>query len=104
MRLPQRPPDIDKLMRSTTDLVELAQAFGGGRAVDGKRRYLHWDDMRSRQPPDGMSREMWWLSTVLARRGIAQDLPLLDVDGRPFRFSNVDVVQELVHKIDQQGA
>jgi len=102
MRIPQRPPDPDKLMSGARaeDLVRVLS----GRALDGKRRYLHWDDMRNRQPPDGMSREMWWLSTAMARSGIAQALPLLDIDGRPFQFVNVDVVHELVHKIDQQGS
>lgn len=100
MRLPQRPPRVTP---GEMTPIELQLVFDGQR-LDPKRRYLHWDDMRHRTPPNGMSREVWWFVTDLARRGIAQRLPLSDVAGKPFRFSNVDVVQELVHKIDQQAS
>jgi len=37
-------------------------------------------------------------------RSIARALPIHAVDGRPFQFSNVDTIHELVHRIDQQAS
>ena len=102
MKIPQRPPRLDKLLPDFLASGDIASFRN--RALDEKRRYLHWDDMRHRQPPDGLSLETWWLQTDLSRRAIAQELPLRGTDDIPFRFSNVDVVQERVHKIDQQAS
>ena len=51
-----------------------------------------------------MTREQWWLGTALSRRVSSRPLPLASIDGSPFRFSNVDQIQEMVHRIDQQAS
>lgn len=78
--------------------------FSEGRPIDSKGRYLHWDQLRRRTPPDGLTHETWWLGTAIARQAIARPLPLFDIEGQPFRFSNIDRIQELVHLIDQQAS
>ena len=42
--------------------------------VEGDR-YLHWDELRHRPPPQGVSHEQWWLAEKLSRR--RTPLPLL---------------------------
>lgn len=84
------------------DPSALAAALEKPQPVDSRGRYLHWDELRHRRPPDGLSLEQWWLGMSFARRALARDVPLIDRGGRPFRFSNVDRVQELVHRIDQE--
>ena len=105
MKFPQTPPSITGLLArfadSTDDLLTL---FGPGQPVDSRGRYLHWDELRRRTPPAGLTHEMWWLRTAVARRTMARVLPFSDVDGQPFRFSNIDRIQELVHGIDQQAS
>lgn len=105
MKFPQTPPSIVGLLArhadSTDDLLTL---FGPGRPVDARGRYLHWDDLRRRTPPEGLTHETWWLRTAVARRTMARVLPFTDVDGQPFRFCNVDPVQQLVHGIDRQAS
>ena len=32
--------------------------------------------------------------------GHARTLPFVDTDGKPFRFTNIDRIQEMVHRID----
>ena len=100
MKRPAPPPPIERLMRNI-EASALADVVRTSQPVDRAGRYLHWDELRYRQPPDGLSHEMWWLGTSLARRAQAREVPLVDRGGRPFRFSNVDRVQELVHRIDQ---
>lgn len=78
------------------------QLIAQAKPVDAQGRYLHWDELRRRIPPEGLSTRQWWLGTRLARRMIQLDLPLIDESGAPFCFANVDAVQRLVHLIDQK--
>lgn len=66
--------------------------------------YLHWDEIRYREPPPGMDLDTWWLGIHLARRGILNPLPLLDTSGHPFRFAVPEPVQIHLHHIDQDAA
>ena len=102
MKIPDAPPPTGELLAGLSG-GQLHAALAAGRPVDGRGRYLHWDEMRRRTPPEGLTHEAWWLGTALARRAMARTLPILDAAGQPFRFSNVDRVQELVHRIDQQA-
>ena len=106
MKMPPSPPHIEDVIAevlkdgaSLSRIMDLTAA-----TVDAKGRYLHWDDMRSRQPPEGLTRQQWWLATDWARRAVSRELPLKSVAGEAFRFSNVDPVQEAVHRIDQQAS
>ena len=101
MKRPAPPPPLDRLTQNLEPSA-LAAALEQSQPVDSQGRYLHWDDLRHRPPPDGLSLEQWWLGMSFARRALARDVPLIDRGGRPFRFSNVDRVQELVHRIDQE--
>jgi len=67
-------------------------------------RYLHWDQLRRRNPPEGFSWEEWWLGVKLSRFPALRNLPLEDASGRPFRYAPVDSVQERLHHIDQRAA
>ena len=82
----------------------LIKVFSSGRAVDDKGRYLHWDQMRHRTPPDGLTLNEWWVGTAASRGKNARVLPFAGTDGNPFRFTNIDGVQEMVHRIDQQAS
>jgi Fic family protein len=67
-------------------------------------RYLHWDEVRYRTPPDGLSHEAWWAGIKLARNGLLKPLPLLDTHGRPMQFGMPDPVLHALHAIDRQAA
>ena len=105
MKIPPSPPSIDRLLddlargpERTLDILAL------GRPVDPRGRYLHWDELRRRTPPEGLTSETWWLGTAIARQAMSRTLPLSDINGRPFRFCNIDRVQEMVHGIDRQAS
>ena len=104
MRIPEAPPELNDLFAEASESGDLGRIFLANRPVDYKGRYLHWEDMLNRNPPEGLSHREWWLGTTLARRSIARALPIHAVDGRPFQFSNVDTIHELVHRIDQQAS
>jgi Fic family protein len=101
MKLPATPQPLGVLY-GTLDRAQVAAAFERSSPTDAKGRYLHWQDVLDRRPPEGLDRETWWFSMRVARTAVARNLPLIDRTGQPFRFSNVDEVQRRVHEIDQQ--
>ena len=64
-------------------------------------RYLHWDELPHRPPPQGLSHEQWWLAEKLTRRPTT--LPLLASDHQPFWFSQPPVLLQGLHQIDMQA-
>jgi Fic family protein len=106
MKKPLPPPDPMELLAEITgdDPQRLLEVFFRGRPVDEKGRYLHWDQMRHRKPPEGLTLEEWWYGTAASRANNARTLPFAGTDGEPFRFTNIDRIQEMVHRIDQQAS
>ena len=106
MKKPEQPPDLATLFAKIADdgTQPLHEIFSSGRPVDDQGRYLHWDQMRYREPPRGLTLQEWWASTAVSRLSQARTLPFTGTDGSPFRFTNIDRVQELVHRIDQQAS
>jgi hypothetical protein len=103
VKIPDSPPALQELIVEV-EPDALVRILSEGKPVDGKGRYLHWDDQRNRTPPAGLNHRQWWLGTTLARRAAAKELPLRAIDGSPFRFSNVDLIQQAVHRIDQKAS
>ena len=106
MKKPMPPPDLTRLLAKIADDGDqpLYEIFSSGRPVDDQGRYLHWDQMRYREPPRGLTLQEWWASTAVSRLSQARALPFPGTDGSPFRFTNIDRVQEMVHRIDQQAS
>ena len=106
MKKPLPPPDWVELTAgiAAENPQRMVDLFSNGSAVDAKGRYLHWDQMRHRQPPDGLTLEEWWVGTAASRVKSARPLPFTGTDGSPFRFTNIDRIQEMVHRIDQQAS
>ncbi len=71
--------------------------------TDSKGRYLHWDEIRHRKPPKGLSKEQYWLSLKLGRRLQSLSPALLDKQNHPFVFSNPDMVLRQLHEVDKRG-
>jgi len=70
--------------------------------VDGK--YLHWDELRHRTPPEGMTVHEWWFTLKFARNSLLHRLPLTNAVGEPFRYGMPDHVLEGLHRVDQQAS
>ena len=69
--------------------------------VNGK--YLHWSELKYRDPPQGFSHELWWASIKLARSQPRKLIPLKDTNEVNFSYSMPDLVLEMLHKIDGQA-
>lgn len=81
----------------------LAVFFGPAAKTEGDR-YLHWDKLRRRPAPPGLTTEQWWLKVKLARKEASRPLPLTDAVGNPFGYTVPDQVLRHLHRIDQRTA
>ena len=101
MKMPLTPPDLVTLL-SKTDGSTLAHAITiHANGLDTK--YLHWDQIRRRTPPDGLSLESWWASLKLARHTLYRQLPFLDKTGNPFVIAMSEPLLIHLHHIDQEA-
>jgi len=97
------PPNFAKLVDEwTTDPALKPATSGFGMTVNGA--YLHWDQLRHREPPEGFTHETWWLGLRLARQGSSTSLPLRDKSGKPFAFALPEEVLIHLHHLDQDLA
>ena len=102
MRLPNPPaspsdPEAFKRIWSSAPLPEVAVYVRKANA-----EYYHWDELRRRTPPAGLSAEdAWWL--VKFSRLHCRPLPLKDTRGNPFKYWLPDTAMEVLHDVDRQG-
>lgn len=102
MKLPETAPDFALILQqiNSADFLQIAQ--NANPLPQG--RYLHWEELRHRDPPEGLTHSLWWATVLVARTAMMQDLPLLDKRGQPFKFATPSSVLIDLHHIDQDAA
>lgn len=103
-KLPEQAPTLEELF-ARADLnttLPLILRTGVGPTVNGD--YRHWEEIRRSTPPEGLTREQWWLGIKWARIPLRRAIPLRATDGTPFHYSLPDPVLELLSWIDQHAA
>lgn len=102
-RLPAPAPTILELLDRIDLNARMPAIFTAqvGTTVDGS--YLHWDEVRRKSPPPGLTREEWWLGVKFARSNGLRSIPLRGSNGEPFRYLLTDECLEMLHSIDQAG-
>ena len=103
MRIPQTPPSFQKLMAAMEKPEQMMKLFQAVEGSTHEGRYLHWDELRFRKPPEGLNHENWWLGLRIHRRAAQRTIPLKDTKGNHFHFSVPDLVTDLLHQIDRGG-
>jgi len=104
MKIPLTPPNVSDLL-SRMSAHELLQVMSlqPGPLVNG--RYLHWDELRHRPAPEGLSHEQLWAAVRMARQSQLRPLPLLlDKHGRPMCFAMPEPILRLLSYIDKNAA
>lgn len=102
MRLPRPAPSRQESLQRIVPSRMEAMLSHYDALPTGK--YLHWDELRRRDAPEGLSHEDWWAAVTLARSSSRQVLPLLDKEGSPFVFSTPGPVARDLHHIDRDAA
>ena len=101
MRKPRQPPDYRTLFeRGTGDGDRLGGILLVSRSPSFDADYLHWDKLRHRRPPEGMTLEEWWLAVKWRRLSSYREVPLRDTTGSPFVYALVDPVPAQLRELD----
>lgn len=99
MKIPLSPPSLNALFEAIPD-DRFPQVLGQGRPlVSGK--YLHWDALRHRKPPKGLTHEEWWLGIKYSRISACEAMPFVDKAGSAFTLVYVPPIRQGLHRIDQ---
>jgi Fic family protein len=88
-------PDPDSIEKVIQRLREMKPEQNG--------KYLHWDELRRRTPPHGLTAAEWWCGVFLNRQPLQKTLPLTNVNGKPFSFAMTEGMQSLAHQIDRDA-
>ena len=102
MKIPQRPPSEKNLLGGLKP-ERWFQIFQLIKEHVFDARYFHWDELRFRKPPQGLTHEEWWMVLKMRRRAGYRDISLKDKSGQPFHFCVPDLVTDLLHQIDRGG-
>ncbi|NKI35101.1 Fic family protein [Wenzhouxiangella sp. XN79A] len=97
------PPDWQRHFSAHRErLISLLGTGRVGALPDGQ--YFHWDKLRHRSPPEGLSPADWWAAVKAARWPLRKSVPMHDLAGNAFHFCPVEPVQEHLHRIDSRLA
>jgi Fic family protein len=103
MRKPQPPPTVDLAARLAGPRgADFVQQMLSATALASADRYLPWDELRNRRPPEGLTVEEWWAVLKIGRTAIQRKLPLLGKDGRNFSYALPDDALRGIELVDKQ--
>ena len=104
MKRPRNPPQVNDLFESVGPDRFAEIVLGGQINAAPGGHYYHWDQLRHRPPPEGLSSEEWWLGIKMARQLGRRALPLMNGGGQLFSYVLTDEALSLLQRIDQQAA
>ncbi|MEQ1667724.1 MAG: Fic family protein [Sulfuriferula sp.] len=103
MTLPVTPPSLHQLLGQLTP-ARINELMLLPKLSVRNERYFHWDALRHRPAPAGITHEEWWLITKFARVGQARRLSLLnDKQGSPFSYVLAESVLKALRYIDRHA-
>lgn len=101
MRKVPAPPEylkrFDLLSKDAEKFLEAMKFF---KPVDDKNRYIHWDKLRYKIPPERLSAEDWWAVIKFSRSAQYKIMDIFDKEGKPFKIISTDYIHQLSHQID----
>jgi len=105
MKGPLPPPDWGKLIQdaSTQSPDRLIAILTRGIGPETNGQYYHWDQLRHRPPPEGLSHEEWWLATKQARLAIRKKLELKDPNGKRFSLALTEGLLRKLYQMDRDA-
>ena len=105
MRKPPLPPAIAPILErlGEEDRQRLLAVLARVGQVDDEE-YLPWDKLRFKTPPEGMTRDEWWVAIKLARSSSGRRLPLFATDGSPFSYALPDEILRMTEEISRRAS
>lgn len=113
MRVPKPPPSVSELIAAASEKDKQKQQLMGrlfelistDLGKDRDKEYLHWERMKYKPLPDGLtSHEEWWYLTKFRRSSAFRKLPLKTNSDDNFVYWIPDPLQQKLHEVDQQAS
>lgn len=106
MKIPLNPPDHNALLTKIESQKPERFATIINKTFSNFlfNSYDHWEKIRHKDPPEGLTHEEWWLGIKIARGPRYKFLPFHDKNGRRFAVADPDCVQKDLHWLDQNAA
>ena len=103
MSKPQPPPTVDlAAFLAGPERPNFSQQLLT--ALASPDRYLPWDELRNRRPPDGLTTEEWWAALKIRRTTMRRFLPLLGIDGQYFSYALPDDALRGIETVDKHAS
>lgn len=100
MRFPAAPLPFDL---ATVDFDDLRRVAPHVAPVLADGRYLHWDQLRRRPPPRGLTLQQWWSAHKIARLSARVRIPeFTDERYESFWFCRLDAIERATHRLDRR--
>lgn len=100
MRIPATPPEIISILKTMPPERLTRVVSNTGMLVAGK--YIHWDNLRHREPPEGISHEEWWVGVRMPRLSAREIMPFATKEGYPFSLVHAAPIRQGLHDVDQR--
>ncbi len=102
MRLPRRPPPLQTEHLGTV-LSVLGKPEFKKFVSRANAEYFHWDELRARPRPQGLSLESAWAAVKTTRVAERRMLPLRDLNGNSFSYWLPPQALATLHDVDRWG-
>ncbi len=100
-QVPMQPPNLGDVLHDL-EVEAFERIFSSRVKALQNGQYRHWDEIRFRPPPEGLSLEEWWAAIKFSRQREFHALPLTNASKEPFQYMMPDKAWERVHKVDQK--
>ena len=102
MKLPSKPPESYTVIRKALESEpgKFSLIAQQSNIVDYKGRYFHWDELRFRKPPKGLTIQEWWAAIRTARHVANQAISLTDASGKEFTFCEPAQLKAALRDLD----
>lgn len=105
MKIPPQPPNPSEVLERSMakDSKRFSAIVDHSSMVDGRGRYLHWEKLRFKPPPNDLSSEEWWAAIRFARGAASQPVPLTDMSGARFTFCEPPILKSILRELDMNA-
>jgi Fic family protein len=105
MKIPLRPPITNDVVETLTKAgtERLSKILMMNIGPEQKGEYLHWDQLRHKSPPEGLSHEEWWFLIKKARKTNNKSIELKDPHNKEFNFTLTEALYKKLSQVDRDA-
>ncbi|MCH7924985.1 MAG: Fic family protein [Planctomycetes bacterium] len=100
MRMPQRPPNWDAILREAGKAERHLGILYPPAEIERPGEYIHWDKLRRKPTPGDLTHREWWAAIKFRRVPTMKRVPMRDKNGESFWYTQPDTVSQALHQID----